>query len=116
MMKRPTNCCVIIGHQILNVFKIYSLYLALKHASKSGGNSVKSLMNVWEVGPMYRFAIFYNELELVHLEKGKQECLHNLWKNGSKLYQIQLRVIKNVQVEIQTACKQGSQSLNTPGS
>ena len=63
-------CSVIIGSRVLNVFKkkIYSLYSALKRASKSGGNSVKRLMNVWEVGPMYRFTIFYNELEVVHLE------------------------------------------------
>ena len=43
--------------------KLNTLYSAMKRASRSAGKKVKLLMNVWEIGPKYKFTIFYSELD-----------------------------------------------------
>ena len=66
---------VIIGNRILNVFrkKIGTLSSKMKCATKVGGRAVKALVNVWEIGPKYKFTIFYNELDIVNFENENKE-------------------------------------------
>lgn len=66
---------VIVGSRILSALKtkIISLHSAFKRASKSGGKSIKKLLNVWKVGPKYSLTIYYNEIELINLEKENNE-------------------------------------------
>ena len=55
---------VVINSRILNVFrkKISLLHSAFKKASKSGGKSIKKLIDAWKA-KNYSFKIFYHELE-----------------------------------------------------
>ena len=97
---------VLLGSRLLNVLKrkIITLHSAFKRASKSGGRSLNKLLNVWKVGPKYHLTIYYNEIELVTLEKGNNELKgekraleQSLLKESSKRIKVEekLNVLKN---------------------
>lgn len=74
-----------VGSRIVNVFKkkIYTLFSAFNRAKRAGGKSLTKLMNVWDVGPKYKFTIYYNELDVVNVAqenrqlKGENRKLEN---------------------------------------
>ena len=97
---------VLLGSRLLNVLKrkIITLHSAFKRASKSGGRSLNKLLNVWKVGPKYHLTIYYNEIELVTLEKennelkGEKRALEqSLLEESSKRMKVEekLNILKN---------------------
>lgn len=67
---------VIVGSRIINVFrkKIYGLFSTFNRTAKrTGGKSKTKLMNEWDVGPKYKFTIYYNELDVVNVEQENRQ-------------------------------------------
>ena len=97
---------VLLGSRLLNVLKkkIITLHSAFKRASKSEGRSLNKLLNVWNVRLKYHLTIYYNEIELVTLEKennelkGEKRALEqSLLEESSKRMKVEekLNILKN---------------------
>ena len=100
-----------VGQRILNVFKkkIISLQLAFKRASKSEGECVTKLLNVWELGKKYRFTI-NNELDVGNIEyenrklKGEKRKLEESLEETAKQLKTEEQ-LKTVKEELEISKK-----------